>query len=185
MPVIVSLLRGVNVGGKHQVKMGALRDLYGALGLRNAQTLIQSGNVISTGPARDLARISKRIEDAIENRFGFRCDVVLRTAAELRQAIARNPFADRPDIDSSRLLITFLGADPDPEGCTQVRAMDIAPEELRIDGRQVYVYFPNGMARPKLSWPLIAKTLKTTGTGRNLNTVQKLLAMAEQLEASL
>ncbi len=57
------------------------------------------------------------------------------------------------------------------------------PEELRIDGREVFIYFPNGMGRPKMSWPRIEKALKTWGTGRNWNTVGKLLEMAEALEA--
>jgi uncharacterized protein (DUF1697 family) len=184
MPVIVSLLRGVNIAGHHQIKMDALRDLYESLGLRQAQTFIQSGNVICTAPARGVGRLSKRIEDAIEERFGFRCDVILRTATELREAIARNPFAERPGIDPARLVLSFLSTDPDPEGCVKVQAMNIDPEELKIDGRHVYIYFPNGMARPKLSWHLIGKALKTCVTARNLNTVQKLLAMAERLEAS-
>jgi uncharacterized protein (DUF1697 family) len=183
MPVIVSLLRGVNVGG-HQVKMDALRGLYESLGLRRAETFIQSGNVVFATQSRDLVRLAKRIEDAIEKSFGFRCDVILRATGEMRDALARNPFAARPEIDPARLLITFLAADPDPEGCAKVRAMDIHPEELHIDGREVYVYFPNGMARPKLSWPLIGKCLKTPATGRNLSTVRKLLAIAERLETS-
>lgn len=184
MPVIVSLLRGVNVGGHHQIKMEALRQLYESLGLHHAQTFIQSGNVICSAPARDLVRLAKRIEDGIEESFGFRCDVILRGTAELRDAIARNPFAGRPGIDPARLLVTFLASDPDPEGCAKVLAMNTDPEEVRIDGREVYLYFPNGLARPKLSWPLIGKILKTTATARNLNTVNKLLAMAERLEAN-
>jgi uncharacterized protein (DUF1697 family) len=65
-----------------------------------------------------------------------------------------------------------------------VRALDIAPVELHIDGREVYVYFANGMARPKLPWPLMGKLMKAPGTGRNITTVQKLLAVAERVEAS-
>src|SRR5580700_3117071 len=183
MPVIVSLLRGVNVGG-HTIKMDALRALYESLGLRKVETLIQSGNVVFTTQARDLRALTKRIEDAIEKSYGFRCDTILRNAAEMRDALARNPFAERPGIDPAKLLISFLAGDPDPEGCAKVRAMDIHPEELHIDGREVYVYFPNGMARPKLSWPQIGKCLKTPATGRNLSTVRKLLAIAERLEAS-
>jgi len=182
MPVIVSMLRGVNVGGHNQIKMDALRDLYLSLGLRHAQTFIQSGNVICTTRARDLAGLAGTIEDAIERSFAFRCDVVLRTASELRDAIARNPFAARPGIDPAKLLVTFLAADPDPEGRDKVLAMNAAPEELRIDGRQVYIYFANGMARPKLSWAQIGKIMKTPATGRNWNTVRKLLAIAERLE---
>ena len=181
MPVIVSLLRGVNVGG-HLIKMDALRSLYESLGLRKVETFIQSGNVVFTTQARDRGALGKRLEGAIEKSFGFRCDVVLRSTAELRDALARNPFTERPGIDPAKLLISFLGSDPDPDGCVKVRAMDIHPEELHIDGREVYVYFPNGMARPKLSWPAIGKCLKTPATGRNLSTVRKLLAIAERLE---
>jgi uncharacterized protein (DUF1697 family) len=183
MPVIVSLLRGVNVGG-HQIKMDALRGLYDSLGLRKVETFIQSGNVVFTTQARDLAALTKRIEAAIEKSSGFHVDVVLRDAGQMRSALARNPFAGRTGIEPAKLLITFLAGDPDPEGCVKVRAMDIHPEELYIDGREVYVYFPNGMARPKLSWPAIGKCLGVPATGRNLTTVQKLLAIADRLESS-
>lgn len=183
MPVIVSLLRGVNVGG-HLAKMDALRALYESLGLRKVETFIQSGNVVFTTQARDLGALAKRIEGAFEKRFGFHSDVVLRDAAALRDALTRNPFAERPDIDPAKLLITFLASDPDPDGCAKLRTLDIHPEELHIDGREVYVYFPGGMARPKLSWHLMGKVLKTPGTGRNLTTVRKLLAIAERLETS-
>jgi uncharacterized protein (DUF1697 family) len=184
MPVIVSLLRGVNVGGHNPVRMNTLRDLYESLGLRRAQTFIQSGNVICAAPERGLDRLAPRIEDAIERSFGFRCGVILRTVSELREVVARNPFATRPGIDPAKLLVTFLAGDADPQGLGELLAMDAAPEELRMDGRQVYVYFPSGMARPKLSWARIGKIVKTPATGRNWNTVRKLLAMAEQLEAA-
>lgn len=110
--------------------------------------------------------------------------VVLRTAAEIGDALARNPFAARTGIDPAKLLIVFLAGVADPAGCTKVAALDIAPEELYIDGREVFVYFTNGLARPKLSWPQLGKYLKTNSTGRNLTTVQKLLAIAERLEAN-
>lgn len=184
MPVVVALLSGVNVGGHRQIKMDALRELFESLGLRQAETFIQSGNVVCTTRARDMAALRTRIEDAIDQRFGFRCGVVLRTISELRDAIARNPFAARPGIDPARLLVTFLGADPDPAGRDKVLALDAAPEELRLDGRQVYLYFPNGIARPKLSWALLGKAMKTPATARNWNTVRKLLEIAERLEAA-
>jgi len=53
-----------------------------------------------------------------------------------------------------------------------------------MEGREVFVYYPNGMGRSKLSAALVEKTLKTPGTGRNWNTVTKLLEMAEKLESS-
>ncbi len=183
MPVLISLLRGVNLAAHNRMKMDALRDLYESLGLVDTQTYLQSGNVVFRAPARDVARLPKRIEDGIEKTFGFRCDVIIRTSSELRDVIARNPFAKRRGLDPSRFLITFLAKDPGAEARAQILKIKTEPEELRIDGRELFIYYPNGLARPKLSWPVIEKTLKTSGTGRNWNTVRQLLEIAEKLEA--
>src|SRR6202165_157565 len=115
MPVIISMLRGVNVGGHNMIKMDALRALYESLGLRDAQTYVQSGNVVFKTQARDLALISKKIENGIERTFGVRPSVIVRTASELRDVIARNPFAKRDGIEPGKLVVTFLAGDPSEE----------------------------------------------------------------------
>jgi|SRR5229473_2646566 uncharacterized protein (DUF1697 family) len=184
MGVIISMLRGVNVGGHNKTKMEALRALYESLKLRDAQTYVQSGNVIFRTNERNMSRLTKQIEDGIERKFGFRPDVVLRTVAEMRDVVARNPFAKRRGIEPSKLLVSFLASDPGAEGREKVRQMKCDPEELRIEGRELYIYFPNGMGRSKLSLARLEKTLKTRGTGRNWNSVTKMLEMAEKLEAS-
>ena len=184
MPAIISMLRGVNVGAHNRIKMDALRALYESLGLRDPQTYVQSGNVVFRTDKRDLLALAKRIEDIIERGFGFRPAIILRTSAELRDVTARNPFASRRGIEPSKLLVTFLASDPGVAVRDQVLKIKTDPEELRMDGRELYIYFPNGMARPKMSWAMLEKTLKTPGTGRNWNSVTKLLEMAERLEAS-
>jgi len=183
MAVVISMLRGVNLG-KRQIKMDALRELYTSLKFRDVCTYIQSGNVIFRTSERNLGALTKKIEAAIERRFGFQSDVFVRTTAELRDVIARNPFAKRQDIAPNKFLVTFLASEPDAEAREKTLAIKAEPEELRIDGRELYIYFPNGMARPKLTWPTIEKALKLSGTGRNWNSVLKLLEMAEKLEAS-
>lgn len=178
------MLRGVNVGAHNRIEMEPLRALYESLGLRETQTLIQSGNVIFRREERDAGLLPERIGKAIERSFGFRPGVIMRTASELREVIAKNPFATRRGIDPRKLLVTFLASDPGPEARNMLLRMKADPEELRTDGREVYGYFPNGVGRAKLSPALIERTLKTPGTGRNWNTVEKLLEMAEKLEAS-
>lgn len=178
------MLRGINVGGHNQIKMDDLRGLYGSLKLRGARTLVQSGNVVFRADEGDPAPLAARIEKAIERQFGFRPAVIVRTPAELRETIAQNPFAAREGIDPSRLLVTFLASEPAPEAREKVLRMEIAPEELRLRGRELYIYYPHGQARPKVPWTSIEKTLQVAGTGRNWNTVTKLLEMAEELEAS-
>jgi uncharacterized protein (DUF1697 family) len=184
MRVIISMLRGVNVGGHNMIKMETLRALYESLELLGAQTYVQSGNVIFRTKERDLVLLTKRIEDGIESNFGFRPKVIVRTSSDLREVIARNPFATRPGIEPSRLLVLFLAGDPGAEAREKTLSIKVEPEELRIADRELYIYYPDGMARPKLSIPLIEKTLKTPATGRNWNTVTKLLALAERLEGS-
>jgi uncharacterized protein (DUF1697 family) len=182
MVVIVSMLRGVNLGAHNRVKMEELRALYESLKLREPQTYVQSGNVIFKTDERDLTKLARRIESAIAKKFGFHTDVMLRSTAELRDVVRRNPFAKRRGIEPSKLLVTFLASDPGEEARAKVRAIKTEPEELWIDGREAYIYFLDGMARPKLSWPAIAKILKVSGTGRNWNSVTKMLEMAERME---
>jgi uncharacterized protein (DUF1697 family) len=184
MAVIISMLRGVNVGGHNKIKMEALRALCESLKLRDAQTYVQSGNVIFRTDERDMPRLTKRIEDGIEKKFGFRPDVILRTAAEMRDVIARNPFAKRRGIEPGKLLVSFLASDPGGEGRDKIRQMKCDPEEMRIEGREIYIYFPNGAGRSKLPWAGLGKMLKTAATGRNWNSVTKMLEIAEGMEAS-
>ena len=183
MPVVISLLRGVNVGGHHMIKMDALRALYESLGLRDPQTYVQSGNVVFKTQERDLVRLGRRIEDGIERTFGFRPHVIVRTPSELRSVIARNPFAKRRGIEPNRLLVTFLAGLPTREARDKALNLKADLEELRLDDREFYMYFPSGLARPKLTWLSVEKVLQTPGTGRNWNTVTKLLEIAEKLEA--
>jgi uncharacterized protein (DUF1697 family) len=184
MAVVICLLRGVNIGGHHKIKMDALRALCESLKLRDPQTYIQSGNVVFRTAERDLARLARRLENAIEQACGFRPDVMLRTVAELRNAVAGSPFQARPGIEPGKLAVIFLAAEPASECCEKLLQIQADPEELHIRGRELYIYFPNGMGRPKLSPPLLERTLRTSGTGRNWNSVMKLLEMAEKLEAS-
>ena len=182
MPVIISMLRGVNVGAHNRIKMDALRALYESLGLRDPQTYVQSGNVVFRTDKRDLAALGQADRGRNRGGFGFRPAVILRTTSELRDVIARNPFAKRSGIEPSRLLVNFLASDPGAETRDKVLSLKTEPEELRMDGRELYIYFPNGMARPKMSWAVLEKTLKMPGTGRNWNSVTKLLEMAEKIE---
>jgi len=185
MPVLIALLRGVNVGGHNKIKMETLREICVSLKCESPQTLLQSGNVVlkSSGNASKLA---ESLEAAIERKLGFRPGVLTRTAPEMHEIVARNPFAKRRNIDPGKLVLAFLRSEPGAQAKKDLLAMDIAPEELHVIGRELYIYFPNGQARPKLSWARADKILGpcAPGTARNWNTVTKLLELAESLEAS-
>lgn len=181
MTVAISLLRGVNVGGRHMVKMEVLRTLCESLGHRNVQTYVQSGNVVFHTRRNDAGAIERQVEDAIEKRFGFRPDVMVRTSAQLRDVMARNPFVPR-NLDPARVLVYFLKDEPTREAYEKTCALQADPEELRLSGRELFLHYPNGVGKSKLPLARVEKALGTSGTGRNWNTVTKLMAMAEALE---
>src|SRR5579864_866557 len=182
MPVIVCMLRGVNVGGHNKIKMDALKALCVSLKLKDPQTYVQSGNVIFTSKEKDLAKLAKRLQDAIEKNFKFRPGIMLRTVDELREVVKNNPFAKRSGIEPGKLLVNFLAYDQDNEARQKALEIKTGPEEMHLIGREAYIYFPNGQGRSKFPWPAIERALGTSGTGRNWNSVTKMLEMAEKME---
>ena len=182
--VAIALLRGVNVGGHNKIKMDGLRALCATLELEHAQTYVQSGNVVFRTSAHDTVKIGPRLENAIQRTFGFHAAVMVRTLDELRGVLSRNPFAGRVGIDPAKLLVTFLGVDPGPEAAARIAAIPYGadrPEELFLDGRELYIHYPNGVGRSKLSPSVVERALGTAGTARNWNTVAKLVEIAEAL----
>jgi uncharacterized protein (DUF1697 family) len=184
MPAIISMLRGVNVGAHNRMKMDALRAVYESLGLTDVQSYVQSGNVIFRTRDRNLPKLASRIEEGIECAFGFRPAVILRTVAEMRDAVARNPFTGLDPFEPAKLLVTFFKDDPGEEARQKIRAVRTDPEQIYIEGREMYIYFPVGMGKSKLSLAGFDRVIKIPGTGRNWNSVTKMLEMAERLETS-
>ena len=182
MPAVIAMLRAVNLAGHNRVKMDTLCSLCTSLKLRDPKTYVQSGNVVFRTSERELGRLAKRLEDGIEQKFGFRTDVIVRSTAEMRDVVDRNPFAKRRGIEPNRLLVLFFAVDPGAGAREKILTIKADAEELRLDGRELYIYFPTGIGRSKVSTPAIERMLRTPGTGRNWNSVMKLLEMAEEME---
>ena len=91
MTTYVALLRGINVGGKNAVPMRELRSLLASCGFSDVATYIQSGNAVF-GSGRPGPEVAAELEERIEQAFGVRAAVLLRTSAELADITANNPF---------------------------------------------------------------------------------------------
>lgn len=179
MPVLISLLRGINVGGHKIIKMDALRALYASLGMRDVRTYIQSGNVVCRSAKRATLPLETQIEKAIESAFGFHSDVMLRTVDDMRAVVEANPFAGRAGIEPDKLAAVFLRGAPGRKADEILARIPRRNEELRLVGRELFVYFPDGMGQSKT--PAGFERALGTFTARNWNTVRKLLEMAESL----
>ena len=182
MKATICLLRAVNVSGRNVIRMEALRRLCETLELVNPQTHIQSGNIIC-GVKRGSATFARRLEEALLHEHNVTTNVIFRTAAEMKEVIARNPFSGRADVAPNRLMVSFLAADPGPAAHDNIRKLPAGPEEVHLLGREVYIYFPDGSGQSKLTQAALDRALKVSGTARNWNTVNKLLELAEKWEA--
>jgi uncharacterized protein (DUF1697 family) len=183
MSVTIALLRGINVGGKHKIKMVDLRDLFVGLRMTGAQTLLQSGNVVFETDQTDHATLAKQIEAGIEQRFGFSVNVLLRTHAQFGDVVKRQQIAP-DDADPRKLVVMFLSDVPTLENAHALLEAHTGPETFHIDGTEVYLYYPEGLGRSKLTNALIERKLQVLGTARNWNTVTKLLALADSFESA-
>ena len=176
----VSLFRGINVGGHQTVPMNELKELHEALGLKDVVTYIQSGNVVFTGDEADVTQIQKEIEDGFAQKFRFRVNVMVRTADEFNVIIENNPFQNQPMKESKWVVAMFLATQPISTALEDIQKTYTGPEELCLIGQELFVYYPNGIGRSKLSLTLIEKKLKTIGTGRNWNTILQLQKMIQR-----
>ncbi|HEX2913645.1 MAG TPA: DUF1697 domain-containing protein [Chloroflexia bacterium] len=178
MTKFVSLFRAINVGGNSQVKMDTLKAMHEAIGLSNVVTYLQTGNVVfECSKACDPEQLAGQIGAEFEKSFGFSTQVMVRSSAEMQTLSDKNPFPDQPDKETKWIVVMFLTACPESAAQQALFESYKGPEELFIAGQELYIYYPNGIGRSKLSNTLIEKKLKVYGTGRNWNTVTKLLEM--------
>lgn len=173
MTAYVALLRAINVGGAGKLPMTALAELCLSAGFAQVKTYIASGNVVFQSDGSE-AEVRSALERRLEAYMGMPSPVLVRSAAEMAQTLARNPFPHEP---ANRVMALFLNsalpADP-LEGASGVQG-----EEVRLGKRELYIFYPDGMAKTRLRLPA-----EKTGTARNMNTVAKLAAMAAAIASA-
>jgi uncharacterized protein (DUF1697 family) len=174
----VLLLRGINVGRAHRIAMADLRALLTDAGHGEVRTLLQSGNVVleADPPAAELAR---SVEQALEARFGFAVPTVVRTAEELLAVLARDPLADVVT-DPTRYVVSF-SADPVPAAVEELlRSVDAGGDRYVVDGRELYLWCPQGQLKSPLAAALAKHRGGPVGTARNWATVGKIAGLLER-----
>jgi uncharacterized protein (DUF1697 family) len=165
----VALLRAVNVGGTGKLPMARLKAIAEALGWRGVRTYIASGNLIFEAD-EDRQTAAARLAAALEVEMERPVGLVIRTPSELAAAVAVNPFAEA---EARRVVVCFLDRSPPREALASFTGR--RQEEIALGEREVFIHYPEGMAESRLSGPLLRE-----GTGRNINTVAKLIALGEE-----
>jgi uncharacterized protein (DUF1697 family) len=171
----VAFLRGINLGPTNKVSMPELREMASELGYTDVATYINSGNLIF-GSTKKAATLEREIADAITKRFGTKTDVAVRTLVQLRKVLADNPY---PDGSPSQVTVAFLTKAAPAGAHAKVAAVATEHEPFTFAGAHVYVHYIQGQAKSKLA-EKFSGIVGVSSTVRNLNTVAKVLALAER-----
>jgi len=163
----IALLRAVNVGGTGKLAMSELKAMCEELGLGSVRTYIASGNVVFESRKSEAA-IKAALEQRLDAFAQRPVGVVVRSARELAQIVADNPF---PKLAPNRTVALFLDRAPPADALEGVRGLK--NEKIGLGKREIYIHYSDGMGTSKLVIPA-AKT----GTARNMNTVAALAKMA-------
>lgn len=177
----VALLRGVNVGGKNPLPMKEARAAFTAIGLSDVATYIQSGNFVfrASAPREVLA---EAMSSALNQTFGLNVPVVMRTAGELQRIRRQHPFA-ADATDARQLHVGFLSQKPELSDVKTLDPERSPPDRFAIKGSNLYLFFPKGSARSKLTVQYFDSRLHCVTTVRNWKTVNVLADMAAAKDA--
>lgn len=174
MTTYVALLRGVNVGGV-TIKSAELREVFVGLGFADVRTVLASGNVRFEASVADDAKLKRRIEAALGERFGYEAWIVLVTRDALERVVEAFPFdehdagrqpyvvfaSDAGVIDE--LLEGSEGFDPDAD---PIAAGDSVLYWNPVKGTTLHTPFGKLLGKARFA---------PTTTNRNLRTLHKLL----------
>jgi uncharacterized protein (DUF1697 family) len=181
MKTFISLLRGVNMAGHNKIKMTDLSSLYKKIGLKDVETFIQSGNVVFTDPGNlSETDLTEQIEDAVSKKFKYNIPVIIRTPEEFREIVSLNPFSDVENFNPEKLAVIFLYEKPSEAQIEKVKNIDYPPDKFIINGKEIFIYCPNGFGKSKIYTGFFENKMKVSGTGRNWNTINALLKIAEK-----
>ena len=180
MATYIGLLRAINLGSHNKVSMSDLKALLADLGMKNPQSVLQSGNLVFESTPRGTAPLEKLLETGAAKTLGLTTDWFVRTGAEWQQAIADNPFPKEAKLDPGHTVLMCLKEAPTAAAVKALQDAIKGREVVNAKGRHAYFLYPDGIGNSKLTMKVIERHLGTTGSARNWNTVLKLGALTEQ-----
>ena len=155
----VALLRGINVGGKTKVPMADLKKVLEENNFKNVKTILNSGNVIFELAEENKQKVCERVEEILEQKFGWHIFVILRTHQEITNLVKKAPFKNTEITKDIRRYVSFLknSVENKTELCYVIDLSNQPTVEAMAEAEKKYG--------------------KTNTTTRNWNTVEKIAAL--------
>lgn len=176
MNTFIILLRGLTPRGKNKVLMAPLRAALSKKGLKDVQTYIQSGNVVAASVLSRHA-LEKLVHEVIRKSFGGDIAVLARTPQQFSRILKRNPFKNA---DGTKLYFSLLATEPDKKLLKEFLSTDFSPDQVRYVNKTIYTLYATKYSDSRYNNNYFERKLRVTATTRNLNTMNKLVALGTQ-----
>lgn len=172
----ITLLRGVNVGGKNQLSMPALKKSLVAFGFQEVVTYLNSGNIIFTSELADCHQLSQKIQGLIVAEFQLKLQVFTLPQATLQQILRQAPAwwgtADKSIYDNLIFMIPPL---TDEEFDQEMGELAVELEQAQKIQQTVFWSYRRQDYQKSRWWKKTASTkIKDQLTIRTANTVKKI-----------
>ncbi|TPK31563.1 DUF1697 domain-containing protein [Mesorhizobium sp. B2-5-4] len=176
--IFIALFSGINVGGNRIVRMAELRSFFEGLGCSDVSTYVQSGNAVFRADKGDAAALTKQIEAAFEEKWGFHSRIMVRDFEWFERLVRENPYPEAA-ADHTKLHAYALEREPTADEVARLAEKCTGPERFEVKGDVLYLSAPDGLGKSVFA-SLIPRTLKVPGTARNWRSVLALLEMARK-----
>lgn len=178
----IALLRGVNVGRAKRVAMADLRTLIADLGYTDVHSVLNSGNVIFSGPPVPHEAVARAIEEALVLKLGVAARTLVLGADTLAAIVAGNPLLGVAG-DHARLLVAIVPDAQARESIAGLCARDWRPGAMALGEHAAYIWCPDGVLGSPAAAAL-GKALGDATTSRNWATLLKLHTLCRDTPAT-
>ena len=174
----VSLLRGINVGGKNIIKMDKLKQCFVDMGFFDVKTYIQSGNIIFKTKDSDKLKLTKKIDKQLLKTFSSEIRTVIFSINELMEIIENAPKNFGTEPEKFRYDVCFLMPPITVDKIISTVPLREGIDYIETGKNTIYI----SRLVSELSKSYMQKIIKTpiykNITVRNWNTTTKLLKLA-------
>ncbi|SFM18318.1 Uncharacterized conserved protein, DUF1697 family [Paenibacillus sp. 1_12] len=182
MNLYIALLRGINVSGQKLIKMVDLKQMFEQMGFGKVQTYIQSGNVLFESEESEAA-LRLKIEQRIEEVFGFVVTVVIRTIEQLEHIAKHCPFVANPSSQIEKVYIALLSEKPSEDKIAKLLLCTSEIDEFQLSSSklEVYILCRQSVRKSIFTNNFLEKKLGVAATTRNWQTMSKLTMLGKAL----
>jgi uncharacterized protein (DUF1697 family) len=170
-----AFLRGMNLGNR-RITNDELRAQFERLGFASVATFQAAGNVVFEAGDASEEELVAAIESGLEDGLGYAVPTVLRSAEELREIAAAEPFpASALESSKGKLQVALLASAPAATARDEVLALADEDDRLAFGPRELFWLPSGGVSDSDLDLKAIEAALGLQ-TMRTRGTIERLVA---------